>query len=172
VQIIMSQLPNLEAAWWASAIGAIMSFGYSAIAIALGAREAHNGLGSLTGKPAAPTDKLFGCFNALGNFGFAYSCAIVLMEVQVRFTYDSGLTSHSGSGLAAASNGFVAQSSVMAVISAGQHCRGRTVSCQLLLQGIQVNPATCLQEMRMWCRLYCGALQPGSACPGYASDLM
>ncbi|WIA38321.1 hypothetical protein OEZ86_001658 [Tetradesmus obliquus] len=82
MQIIMSQLPNLEAAWWASAIGAIMSLGYSTIAIALGASEAHNGLGSLAGKPAAPADKMFGCFNALGNFGFAYSCAIVLMEVQ------------------------------------------------------------------------------------------
>eukprot|EP00775_Hariotina_reticulata_P001466 gene1466-1808_t len=27
-------------------------------------------------------DKVFGVFSALGNFGFAYSCAIVLMEVQ------------------------------------------------------------------------------------------
>jgi len=45
----MSQLPNLEAAWWASAIGAAMSLGYSTVAIALGAAEAHNGLGSLTG---------------------------------------------------------------------------------------------------------------------------
>jgi hypothetical protein len=84
----MSQLPNLEAAWWASAIGAVMSIGYSAIAIALGAAEAHNGLGSLAGKPAPPSDKMFGCFNALGNFGFAYSCAIVLMEVQVRCRED------------------------------------------------------------------------------------
>ncbi|KAF6259045.1 transmembrane amino acid transporter protein-domain-containing protein [Scenedesmus sp. NREL 46B-D3] len=82
VQVLMSQLPNLEAAWWASAIGAVMSIGYSVIAIALGAQEAHNGLGSLGGKPAPPSDKLFGIFNALGSFGFAYSCAIVLMEVQ------------------------------------------------------------------------------------------
>jgi hypothetical protein len=27
-------------------------------------------------------DKVFGVFSALGNFGFAYSCAIVLLEVQ------------------------------------------------------------------------------------------
>jgi hypothetical protein len=90
----MSQLPNLEAAWWASAIGAVMSIGYSAIAIALGAAEAHNGLGSLAGKPAPPSDKMFGCFNALGNFGFAYSCAIVLMEVQVRCREDKVKHSH------------------------------------------------------------------------------
>lgn len=82
VQIIMSQLPNLEAAWWASAIGAAMSLGYSAIAIALGASQAHNGLGTLGGRPALLMDKLFGIFSSLGNFGFAYSCAIVLLEVQ------------------------------------------------------------------------------------------
>lgn len=87
MQVIMSQLPNLEAAWWASAIGALMSFGYSSVAIALGAREAHNGLGTLTGRPAPAADKVFGIFNALGNFGFAYSCAIVLMEVQVRLGF-------------------------------------------------------------------------------------
>eukprot|EP00882_Tetradesmus_deserticola_P024120 GHRQ01026349.1.p1 GENE.GHRQ01026349.1~~GHRQ01026349.1.p1 ORF type:complete len:200 (+),score=60.32 GHRQ01026349.1:748-1347(+) len=82
VQILMSQLPNLESAWWASAVGAIMSIGYSAIAIVLGGAQAKNGLGSLSGRPAPPREKLFGSFNALGNFGFAYSCAIVLLEVQ------------------------------------------------------------------------------------------
>lgn len=78
----MSQLPNLESAWWASAIGALMSFGYSITAIGLGASEAHNGLGTIYGRPAPSLEKAFGVFNSLGNLGFAYSCAIVLIEVQ------------------------------------------------------------------------------------------
>ncbi|KAF8062021.1 AAP2 [Scenedesmus sp. PABB004] len=82
VQVLMSQLPNLEAAWWASAIGAAMSMGYSTLAIALGASQAHNKLGTLAGKPAPPMEKTFGVFNSLGNIGFAYSSAVVLMEVQ------------------------------------------------------------------------------------------
>lgn len=69
VQLIMSQLPNLEAAWWASAIGAFMSFGYSFLAIGLGASEAWRRQGSLTGRPAPPADKAFGVMNSLGNFG-------------------------------------------------------------------------------------------------------
>lgn len=91
VQVIMSQLPNLEAAWWASVIGATMSLGYATVAIALGAREAGNGLGSLTGRPAPVADKVFGIFNALGNFGFAYSAAVVLLEVQVSAQCLAGL---------------------------------------------------------------------------------
>ncbi len=45
-----------------------MSFGYSSIAIGLGASEAHKGLGNLTGRVAPLPDKIFGIFNALGNF--------------------------------------------------------------------------------------------------------
>ncbi len=52
----------------ASAVGAIMSFGYSSIAIGLGASQAHKGLGNLTGRVAPLPDKIFGIFNALGNF--------------------------------------------------------------------------------------------------------
>jgi len=118
-----------------------MSIGYSAIAVALGASQAHNLDGTLGGRVAAPIDKVFGVFNrcvllivgsgvvcqwppmisqwlfrgfalgclpvctllllrstyhnltpnaprnatafdSLGNIGFAYSSAIVLLEVQ------------------------------------------------------------------------------------------
>jgi hypothetical protein len=69
-------------AWWASAIGALMSIGYSTIAVALGASQAGNHLGSLTGRAAPPVDKAFGVLNSLGSIGFAYSSAIVLLEVQ------------------------------------------------------------------------------------------
>jgi hypothetical protein len=75
-------LPSKNSAWWASALGAMMSIGYSSIAVGLGASQAGNKLGSLAGRPAAPVDKVFGIFNSLGNIGFAYSSAIVLMEVE------------------------------------------------------------------------------------------
>ena len=59
-----------------------MSIGYSAIAVALGASQAHNHQGTLGGRVASPVDKSFGIMNALGSIGFAYSSAIVLLEVE------------------------------------------------------------------------------------------
>ncbi|GBG00553.1 amino acid permease [Raphidocelis subcapitata] len=82
VQMLMSMLPNLESVWWSSIVGALMSLGYSGIAIGLGASQAGNGQGTLLGRPAPPVEKAFGVCNALGCIGFAYSCAIVLVEVQ------------------------------------------------------------------------------------------
>lgn len=49
--------------------GAIMSFGYSILAIGLGAAESWKRQGDIMGRPAPPADKAFGVFNALGNFG-------------------------------------------------------------------------------------------------------
>lgn len=46
-----------------------MSFGYSGLAIGLGASEAWRGQGDLTGRAAPPAEKAFGVFNALGSFG-------------------------------------------------------------------------------------------------------
>eukprot|EP00879_Flechtneria_rotunda_P006672 GHRR01007012.1.p1 GENE.GHRR01007012.1~~GHRR01007012.1.p1 ORF type:complete len:285 (+),score=58.74 GHRR01007012.1:338-1192(+) len=39
VQLLLSQLPNLESAWWTSIIGALMSFMYSTCALGLGASQ-------------------------------------------------------------------------------------------------------------------------------------
>lgn len=82
LQVFMSQLPNLESAWWASAIGAVMSFGYSVIALALGASQAGNNLASVAGRPAPMAERVFGIFNSFGTIAFAFNGAIVLMEVQ------------------------------------------------------------------------------------------
>ena len=70
----MSQLPSLESAAWASIIGAVMSIGYSTIALGLGASQASSGLGSLGGRPAEPYVKITSAFSALGSIGFAYGC--------------------------------------------------------------------------------------------------
>lgn len=60
-----------------------MSVLYGVIAIALGAMGASNGRGDLTGRPgASPSDKIFGVFNSLGNVAFAFSAAIICVEVE------------------------------------------------------------------------------------------
>lgn len=38
-QLLLSQMPNLESAWWSSIIGAAMSFMYSSCALGLGASK-------------------------------------------------------------------------------------------------------------------------------------
>jgi hypothetical protein len=46
-----------------------MSYSYSFLAIGLGASGAWKLQGTLAGRPAPPAEKVFGIFNALGNFG-------------------------------------------------------------------------------------------------------
>lgn len=49
--------------------GALMSYGYSFLAIDLAASGAWKKQGTLAGRPAPPAEKIFGIFNSLGNFG-------------------------------------------------------------------------------------------------------
>lgn len=84
-QLLLSQMPNLESAWWSSIIGATMSFMYSSCALGLGAAKAHNRFGSISGRaapPGQPWVKAFNIFNALGSVAFAYNFTGVLMEIQ------------------------------------------------------------------------------------------
>lgn len=60
-----------------------MSVLYGVIAIALGAMGASNRRGDLVGRPGnSPADKVFGVFNSLGNIAFAFSAAIITIEVE------------------------------------------------------------------------------------------
>lgn len=83
IQLFFSQLPDLDAAWWSSVIGAAMSIGYSAVALGLCSAKASNGHGTIGGIPGTSTsDKVFHVFQALGNFAFAYNFSTVLLEIQ------------------------------------------------------------------------------------------
>ncbi|XP_038881117.1 amino acid permease 4-like [Benincasa hispida] len=88
VEIILSQIPNFDQIWWLSTVAAIMSFTYSTIGLSLGvAQVAENGSfkGTLSGISVGTitqTEKIWRSFQALGDIAFAYSFAIVLIEVQ------------------------------------------------------------------------------------------
>ncbi|KAK7247607.1 hypothetical protein RIF29_42493 [Crotalaria pallida] len=88
-QMFLSQIPDFDQIWWLSTVAAIMSFTYSFIGLALGiAKVAENGTlkGSLTGISIGPneseTQKIWRTSQALGDIAFAYSYAVVLIEIQ------------------------------------------------------------------------------------------
>ncbi|KAF8073110.1 AAP5 [Scenedesmus sp. PABB004] len=81
LQLVLSQLPNLESVWWVSIIGAVVSVGYSAMTIGLGAASASARKGDLWGQAAPPAKRVIGIFNALGMQAFAYGSAIVQVAV-------------------------------------------------------------------------------------------
>ncbi|XP_004503904.1 amino acid permease 4-like [Cicer arietinum] len=87
-EIFLSQIPDFDQIWWLSSVAAIMSFTYSIIGLALGiAKVAENGsiMGSLTGisiGTVSETQKIWRTSQALGDIAFAYSYAVVLIEIQ------------------------------------------------------------------------------------------
>ncbi|KAK7318414.1 hypothetical protein RJT34_03114 [Clitoria ternatea] len=87
-EILLSQIPDFDQIWWLSTVAAIMSFTYSIIGLALGiSKVAETGtfLGSLTGisiGPVTQTQKIWRTSQALGDIAFAYSYAVVLIEIQ------------------------------------------------------------------------------------------
>lgn len=80
-QVVFVQMPDLNYYWWASLIGAAMSFSYSIIALGLSIskRSTH---GTAGGQDLAPADKAFGVLNAIGSILFAYSFSMILIEIQ------------------------------------------------------------------------------------------
>ncbi|XP_057532173.1 amino acid permease 6-like isoform X2 [Amaranthus tricolor] len=89
IQILLSQIPNFHELSWLSIVAAIMSFAYSTIGLALSiAKVVGDGIGrtSLTGVTVGvdvtASDKVWRCFQALGDIAFAYAYSNVLVEIQ------------------------------------------------------------------------------------------
>ena len=82
LQLLMSQVPNLEAFWWASAVGAAMSFGYSSIILILSwvYFDTHGTAGPMD--MGSAVDTMWNVFNGLGAVLFAYSFSMILLEIQ------------------------------------------------------------------------------------------
>lgn len=82
-QLLVSQVRNLEEAWWVSVLGTLGSLIYSIIALILGLANASNGLGSIGGNDGSSmADKAFEVLNALGSIAFAYNFSLILPEIQ------------------------------------------------------------------------------------------
>ncbi|CAL5011695.1 unnamed protein product [Urochloa decumbens] len=90
MQVVFSQIPDLDKVWWLSIVAAIMSFSYSTIGVSLGVAEilANRELrGSLTGVIGAGAgvtlmQKVWRSLQAFGNIAFAYGFSIILLEIQ------------------------------------------------------------------------------------------
>ncbi|XP_054805060.1 amino acid permease 2-like isoform X2 [Prosopis cineraria] len=88
IEVFLSQIPDFDQIWWLSIVAAVMSFTYSTIGLSLGiAKVAESGKikGSLTGMSigtVSEAHKIWRTFQAFGDIAFAYSYAVVLIEIQ------------------------------------------------------------------------------------------
>ncbi|XP_031276134.1 amino acid permease 6-like [Pistacia vera] len=88
-EIILSQIPNFHELSCLSIIAAVMSFAYSLIGLALsiakiaGGNHARTSLtGVSIGVDVTSTEKIWNSLQAIGDIAFAYSFAVVLVEIQ------------------------------------------------------------------------------------------
>ncbi|CAO2187776.1 unnamed protein product [Urochloa humidicola] len=90
MQVVFSQIPDLDKVWWLSIVAAIMSFSYSTIGVSLGVaeivanRELRGSLAGVIGAGAGVTlmQKVWRSLQAFGNIAFAYGFSIILLEIQ------------------------------------------------------------------------------------------
>lgn len=96
VQLFLGQIKNLEEGWWLSSMGTISSLVYSLLALGLAFSKAGNRLGSVDGIPigmsvpssesgyttVSVADKAFGVLSSLGALAYAFSFALILIEVE------------------------------------------------------------------------------------------
>ncbi|KAF7847652.1 hypothetical protein BT93_L2757 [Corymbia citriodora subsp. variegata] len=87
-EILLSQIPDFDHIWWLSIVAAVMFGVYSLIGIGLGiAQVAASGsfkgsLKVISVGDATETQKIWNCFQALGNIASAYSFSEILIETQ------------------------------------------------------------------------------------------
>ncbi|XP_056168507.1 amino acid permease 4-like isoform X2 [Syzygium oleosum] len=87
-EVLLSQIPDFDQIWWLSIVATVMFVTYSLIGLGLGiAQVAASGSfkGSLTVisvGDATETQKIWSCFQALGNIASAYSFSEILIETQ------------------------------------------------------------------------------------------
>lgn len=89
IQILLSQIPNFHELSWLSIVAAVMSFAYSLIGLALSIAKVIGGgmakttwTGVTVGVEVTATDKVWKCFQAIGDIAFAYAFSTVLVEIQ------------------------------------------------------------------------------------------
>lgn len=82
VEVFLSQVRNLEEAWWVSAVGSVASIMYSTIALVISLAQSGHRLGTVGGITASSAGKAFGVLDALGSIAFAYSFSLILLEVE------------------------------------------------------------------------------------------
>ncbi|KAK3419349.1 hypothetical protein EUGRSUZ_H05109 [Eucalyptus grandis] len=89
-EILLSQIQDLDQIWWLSIVAAVMFIAYSLIGLGLViAQVADTASGSFKGSltvisvgDATETQKIWRCFQALGNIAPAYSFYEILIETQ------------------------------------------------------------------------------------------
>ncbi|XWS63027.1 hypothetical protein CRYUN_Cryun06bG0061400 [Craigia yunnanensis] len=89
IEIILSQIPNFEELSGLSVVAAVMSFAYSTIGLGFSIAKVAEGThprtsltGTTVGVDVTSTQKIWNCFEALGDIVFSYAFSAVLIEIQ------------------------------------------------------------------------------------------
>ncbi|KAF8011103.1 hypothetical protein BT93_J1654 [Corymbia citriodora subsp. variegata] len=82
IEIVLSQSQDFDKLQWVLIMAAVMSFTYFTIALALGIAKVAGSLTGISIGTVTQTQKIWRSFQALGVIAFAYSFAIIFIEVQ------------------------------------------------------------------------------------------
>ncbi|XVF44947.1 hypothetical protein PTKIN_Ptkin02bG0164000 [Pterospermum kingtungense] len=89
IEIILSQIPNFHQLSGLSVVAAVMSFAYSTIGLGLSLAKIAEGThprtsltGTIVGVDVTSAQKIWSCFEALGNIAFSYAFSTVLDTIR------------------------------------------------------------------------------------------